>query len=123
MTTQARVGIGQLPIDRFAQATGVQLTGRVLDGTTRVGIPGVTVLLISDAFSVADFTEQWNQEQLYAMAITDSGGNFQIDRLLQPNIPYSVFIVAEGYLPISADGVEVSGDVGSVNIPIFLTRG
>lgn len=123
VTTQARVGIGQLPIDRLAQSTGVQLTGRVLDGTTRVGIPGVTVLLISDAFSVADFTEQWNQEQLYAMAITDSGGNFQIDRLLQPNIPYSVFIVAEGYLPISADGVEVSGDVGSVNIPIFLTRG
>lgn len=123
VTTQARVGIGQLPIDRFAQATGVQLTGRVLDGTTRVGIPGVTVLLISDAFSVADFTEQWNQEQLYAMAITDSSGNFQIDRLLQPSVPYSVFVVAEGYLPISADGVEVSGDVGSVNVPIFLTRG
>ena len=122
-TTQARVGIGQLPIDRFAQATGVQLTGQVVDGTTRAGIPGVTVLLISDAFSVADFTEQWNQDQLFAMAITDSGGNFQIDRLLQPNVLYSVFVVAEGYLPISADGVEVTTNTGSLEVPIYLTRG
>ncbi len=122
-TTEARVGIGQLPIDSFAGATGVQMTGQVMDGTTRTGIPGVSVLLISDAFSVADFTEMWSQDQLYAMAVTDSGGNFQLDRLLQPNALYSVFVVAEGYLPISADAVSVTGDVGSVNVPIYLTRG
>src|SRR5690606_16212178 len=29
--TQARVGIGQLPIDRFVQAGGVQLRGQILD--------------------------------------------------------------------------------------------
>ncbi len=122
-STQARVGIGQLPIDRFAQASGVQLRGQVLDGETRVGIPGVTVLVISDQFSVADFTEAWSADQVYSMAVTDSSGTFQIDRLLQPNTPYSIFIVAEGYLPISADAVELAPDIDSIDVPIYLTHG
>lgn len=122
-TTQARIGIGQLPIDRFAQASGVQLRGQVLDGETRLGIPGVTVLVISDQFSVSDFTEAWSADQVYSMAVTDSSGNFQIDRLLQPNTPYSVFVVAQGYLPISADAVELKPDVDSVDVPIYLTHG
>ncbi len=122
-STEARVGIGQLPIDRFSQASGVQMRGQVLDGATYVGIPGVTVVVISDQFSVSDFTTQWSQDQVYAMAITDSGGNFLIDRLLQPNTPYSVFVVAEGYLPISADNVEVTPDMDSVDVPIYLTKG
>lgn len=122
-TAQARVGIGQLPIDQFSQASGVQLTGQVFDGETRTGIPGVTVVIINENFSVSEFAEQWSQEQVFAIAVTDSGGNFQIDRLLQPNLPYSVFVVAEGYLPITADGVTVTSDTGSVNVPIYLTRG
>ena len=122
-STTARVGIGQLPIDRFSQASGTQMRGQVLDGETRVGIPGVTVVLINENFSVSEFTDQWSQDQVYSMAITDSSGNFQIDRLLQPNVPYSVFVVAEGYLPIAADGVEVKPDQQSVDVPIYLTKG
>ena len=122
-STTARVGIGQLPIDRFAQASGTQMRGQVLDGETRVGISGVTVVLISQDFSVSEFTSQWSQDQVYSMAITDSSGNFQIDRLLQPNVPYSVFVVAEGYLPIAADGVEVKANQQSVNVPIYMTHG
>ena len=122
-STTARVGIGQLPINRFAQASGVQMRGEVLDGETRAGIPGVTVVLISDQFSVSQFTDQWSQDQVYALAVTDSGGSFQIDRLLKPDTPYSVFVVAEGYLPISADAVKVSADTDSVDVPIYLTHG
>ena len=121
--TSAGVGIGLLPIDRFAQAGGVQMRGQVLDAETRQGIPGVTVVLISDKFSVSEFTDAWSQDQVYALATTDSTGSFQIDRLLQPNVPYSVFVVANGYLPISADGVEVTPDVDTVDVPIYLTHG
>ena len=121
--TSARVGIGLLPIDRFAQAGGVQMRGQVLDAQTRQGIPGVTVVLISDKFSVSEFTDAWSQDQVYALATTDSTGSFQIDRLLQPNTPYSLFVVADGYLPISADGVEVTPDVDTVSVPIYLTHG
>ncbi|MBK8032331.1 MAG: trypsin-like peptidase domain-containing protein [Chloroflexi bacterium] len=121
--TEARVGIGQLPIDRFAQASGIQMRGQILDAVTGDGIPGVTFVLVSADFSAAEFTRDWSQEQIYALAITDRNGRFQLDRPLQPNTPYSVVIVASGYIPVLADGVEVAPDAGVVDVPIYLTRG
>lgn len=120
---EARVGIGQLPIDRFAQASGIQMRGQVLDAVTGDGIPGVTFVLVNADYSAAEFARDWNLEQVYAIAITDRNGRFQIDRPLQPAIPYSVVIVAEGYIPVLADGVELTPNAGVVDIPIYLTRG
>jgi S1-C subfamily serine protease len=102
------VGIGQLPIDPFASAEGVQLNGRIIDAETGEGIPGVTFLLISEDFSIEDFV--WDSDQLYAQATTDQNGRFQLSRLLQYDAPYSVMIAADGYLPISADGIVVRVD-------------
>ncbi|MBC7870930.1 MAG: trypsin-like peptidase domain-containing protein [Chitinophagaceae bacterium] len=120
-SVEAQVGIGQLPIDIFAQATGIQLRGRVIDAETTEGISGVTFILISENFSVEDFT--WSQDQIYAIATTDSLGQFQIDRLLQFGAPYSVMIAADGYLPISADGFEVDAETDNpLEIVIPLTR-
>ncbi len=121
--TQARVGIGQLPIDRFAQASGIQMRGQILDAVTSEGIPGVTIVLVSADFSAAEFARDWNQDQVYALAVTDRNGRFQLDRPLQPNTPYSVVIVAMGYIPVLADGVEVAPDAGVIDVPIYLTRG
>jgi S1-C subfamily serine protease len=126
-STDARVGIGQLPIDRFQQAEGVQLRGQLLDSETLEGVPGVSVLLISEDFSVADFTRDWQQDQLYDMSTTDRNGRFQIERPLQRDVPYSIVIIAEGYLPLTADGVEITDDNHPDNSPVevllHLTRG
>ncbi|HEX2905303.1 MAG TPA: carboxypeptidase-like regulatory domain-containing protein [Phototrophicaceae bacterium] len=110
-SAQAQVGIGQLSIDPFAQASGVQLRGQILDADTREGIPGVSFILLSEAYSVSDFT--WSQNQIYTMATTDRNGRFQLDRPLQlslsedSEIAYSAIIAAEGYLPINRDGIKV----------------
>lgn len=119
--TEALVGIGQLPIDRFADASGVQLGGRILDSVTNAGIPDVTFVLISEDFSVADFV--WDSEQIYALGTTDRNGEFQLDRLLEIStdartVPYSVVIRAEGYLPIEADGFVVDDQTDN---PLYLT--
>jgi hypothetical protein len=105
-TAQFTVGIGQLEIDRLAQAGGVTLTGKIIDVETEIGIPGATFVLISEDFSIADF--QWRQDQIYALAITDRNGNFEIDRPLQFDAPYSVYVLAEGYIPITADGFSIT---------------
>lgn len=105
LTASATVGIGQLRIDRFATASGVALRGRIYDAETGIGIPGVTFVLISADFSIADFT--WAQEQVYALAVTDRNGEFLIDRPLELASLYSVFIAADGYLPLTADGFEL----------------
>ncbi len=125
-SAQAQVGIGQLPIDRFAQASGVLMRGQVRDANTDQGIPGVTIILLSEEYSVSDF--DWNANKIYSLAITDSNGSFQIDRRLrystedQP-IAYSAIITANGYLPITADGVEVTAETENpLNTIIYLSR-
>jgi hypothetical protein len=126
VTAQAQVGIGQLPIDEFAQADGVQLTGQILDADTQQGIAGVTVVIISDQFSTSDFI--WLQDQIFSIAITDRNGLFEVERPLQlttedRSIAYSLLIAADGYLPISADGIEVTETTPNpLNLIIYLTK-
>lgn len=121
-SSTAQVGIGQLPIDRFATVTGLQLRGHIYDSDTGEGIPGITFVLITEDFSIADFV--WRQDQIYASAVTDRNGNFQVDRLLQYESPYSVIIAAEGYLPIAVDGFEVDTETPNpLDLVIPLTRG
>jgi hypothetical protein len=105
VSVKAQVGIGLLPIERVVQAQGVQLTGRVLDADSGQGIPNVTLILVSKEFSVAEFV--WDQSQVYASAVTDAQGRFRIERPLELKAPYSIVISARGYLPVSADQVEV----------------
>jgi hypothetical protein len=119
--TEAQVGIGQLPIDRFAQVSGVVVQGQIFDAETQQGLSGVTVIIISEDFSIADF--RWDQSQVYALAVTDRNGRFQIDRSLQLGAPYSVLIVANGYLPINADGFELDAQtLNPLEMTIYLTR-
>lgn len=115
------VGIGQLPIDRLATTDGILLEGRVIDVSTRQGIPNVTVIIISDQFSVADFV--WNTSQIFSMATTDRNGRFQLPRLLEistdtRSVPYSVMIAAQGYKTIQADGFVVDNETPN---PLELT--
>lgn len=125
-SVQAQVGIGQLLIDPFAQASGVQLRGQILDADTRQGVPGVTFILLSKDYSVSDFT--WNQSQIFAMAITDRSGRFQIDRPLQLSteatpVAYSAIVSAQGYLPITADGIEVDNETANpLDITLYMIR-
>ena len=115
------VGIGQLPIDEFAQADGIRLSGTIYDGETGNGISGVTFALISEDFSIEDFV--WEQEQIYSLAITDRNGNFVHDRPLEFEAPYSVYIIADGYLPIRADGYIITEEDGlQIEMSIPLTK-
>lgn len=118
-----RVGVGLLPIDRFAVTSGVQMSGQIMDSVTREGIPGATFVIITEDYSAAEFNRDWRQDQIYAIAVTDRNGRFEIDRLLQPGIQYSIVIVAEGYLPIAADAIEFTLENNPVEVPIYLTRG
>jgi len=125
-SAEATVGIGQLSIDRFSGTEGLQLRGTIIDTDTGRGIPGVTFVLLTEEFSVADFV--WDSEQIFALATTDRNGFFEVDRLLEisteaRSIPYSVVIQAEGYLPITQDGFVVDAETENpLELTIYLTR-
>jgi hypothetical protein len=86
----------------------------------------VTFVLISDQFSVEEF--QWRADQIYSLAVTDLDGRFEIDRPLEFStedrpVPYSAIVTAEGYLPVSADGIEITfGEENPVDMTIYMTR-
>jgi len=122
VSTEARVGIGQLPIDRFAQASGIELRGQIRDADTGLGIPGATFFLVNEEFSASDFLRDLSFAQIYATATTDSDGRFTIDRRLQATVPYSVVIMAAGYLPITSDGVEVVPEDSPIDVTIYMQR-
>jgi S1-C subfamily serine protease len=119
---EARVGIGQLPIDRFAQASGVEMRGRIRDADTGLGIPGAAFFLVSEQFSADDFLRDLDMAQVYAVSISDAAGNFSIDRPLQPAVPYSVVVLASGYLPVTADNVRVLPSDSPIDVTIYLQR-
>ncbi|WP_162909946.1 trypsin-like peptidase domain-containing protein [Aggregatilinea lenta] len=126
LTVTARVGLGQLPVDTFASAEGVQMSGHIYDAETGQGVPGAMFIVLEPEFSVEDFT--WDQTQVLGSSMADSEGRFQIPVLLPRGtedepVLYSVLVQAEGYLPVSADGIEVNDTTPSpVDLTIRLTR-
>lgn len=121
VSIEADIGIGQLPIDLLAQAEGVLLRGQILNADTNVGVPGVSLLLLSEQFSVEDFESR--SDQLYAMTTTDRQGRFQFNRPLAYDAPYSIIITAEGFLPLTADGFQMTEDnPNPFDMTIYLTR-
>lgn len=70
---------------------------------------------------MADFV--WDISQIYALAITDRNGRFEIDRSLELGSPYSVIVEVEGYLPLAVDGFKLSPEDGNpIDMLIELMR-
>jgi S1-C subfamily serine protease len=122
----ARIGLGQLPVDTFASAEGVQMTGRITDAETGDGIPGALFVVLEPEYSVEDFL--WTEAQVLGISLADNEGRFQVPELLprgttdEPML-YSVLIRAEGYIPITADAIAVTGETESpVELNVALSR-
>lgn len=121
-SSQVSLGIGQLEINRLEEVGGTQLGGQIVDADSGEGIEGATFILISEDFSIADFV--WDAEQIFALAIADRNGRFEIDRPVEFDAPYSVYVIAEGYLPITQDGFLISeenlAEAGGSPIDMFI---
>ncbi|MBX3083652.1 MAG: trypsin-like peptidase domain-containing protein [Anaerolineae bacterium] len=105
-TATAKVGLGQLPVTTFGTAEGIQLQGVVVDAETGEGIPGVQVILLKVEYAVADFTR--DRSEIYDLSITDTQGQFSMSRLLaRDSRPYSMIVLAQGYLPLSSDNITI----------------
>lgn len=120
------VGLGQLPVESFASAEGVQMRGRITDAETGEGIPGVMFIVLEAEFSVEDW--DWDESKVLSLAQTDRNGFYQIPVLLprgtlEAPILYSVLVRADGYFPVAADGIPVTDATPSpVEINVVMNR-
>lgn len=126
VTTTVRVGLGQLPVNVFESAEGVQMTGRIIDTETGKGIPGALFIVLKPEFSIEDFL--WDQSQVLGMSLADNQGYYQVPQLLPRGdedepLLYSILVQAEGYMPVNADGIVIGQNTASpVEINVKLTR-
>lgn len=118
---EAIVGIGQLPLDRFAEFAGTVLSGTVIDAATQLGISGVSIVLISEDYAASEFV--WREDQIVALATSDRRGRFQFARPLAFDTFYSVVIEADGYIPHAADEFFYEADQPFADIRIEMVRG
>lgn len=122
----ADVGLGQLPVETFASAEGVQLQGQIINSETGEGVPGATFIVLEADFSVQDWI--WDSSQVLGTTQTDRNGFFVIPVLLprgtlEAPILYSVLVRAEGYYPVSADGIPVTdATISPLIIEVELNR-
>src|SRR5450432_1675213 len=106
-TATAKIGLGQLPVTTFGVATGVQVQGRITDAETGAPIPGVTFIMLKTTLLASEFT--WDKSQVYDLSFTDADGQFTLFKLLAiDKNGYSVVIIAQGFLPISTDGITIT---------------
>ncbi|MBN1679964.1 MAG: trypsin-like peptidase domain-containing protein [Anaerolineae bacterium] len=106
-----KVGLGQLPVGAFASAEGIQMTGRITDAETGQGIPGAMFIVLKSEYAIEDFL--WTKDQVLGVSLADNEGRFQIPVLLPRGtldepILYSVLANAEGYIPITTDGIIIT---------------
>lgn len=114
--SSVKIGIGQLPVETFLRASGIQIQGRVTDAETRQGISGVMVIVIKGTVITKEFT--WDMSEVVELAVTDSLGQFQLKRLLPRNETYNMLVVARGYLPLTTDGIKLDNTTKN---PFILT--
>jgi S1-C subfamily serine protease len=100
-----KIGIGQLPIETFLRSSGVQLQGLIRDSETQRGVAGVMFIVIRGNVVTREFT--WNMSEVVEIAITDSQGQFQLNRLLPRGQTYNLLVVGRGYLPLATDGLRI----------------
>ncbi|NDJ75036.1 MAG: hypothetical protein GYB65_02150 [Chloroflexi bacterium] len=122
---RVRVGLGQLPVEVFESAEGAQMSGTITDAETGAGIPGAMFIVLEPEFSIEDFL--WESRQIRSLSTADENGRFQVPILLRRGtedepLLYSIMVMADGYLPVSADGILVDNTTESpVEINVELT--
>lgn len=122
----AEVGLGQLPVETFASAGGIQMQGQIIDAETGKGIPGATFIVLEADFSIEDWV--WDSSQVLGTTQADRNGFFVVPVLLprgtvEAPVLYSVLVRADGYYPVSTDGIPVTdATISPLVIEVELNR-
>lgn len=94
---------GKVVVGRRVEDTDTEISGQVVDASTRRGIPDVLVLALHPGVRVQDFLQQKRREMIFASAKTDRNGHFTFDRQLPKGQAYGLVVVARGYRDLAIE--------------------
>ncbi len=98
----------------------LRIQGYILDADTRRGIEGAVYLVLVPGVTVDDWGGDEND--IYASGLTDAAGYFELDGLLERGKAYSIIVWAEGYLPVTGDGIRVGNETSPLEVEILLQK-
>lgn len=103
---------------------GVVVIGTVVDANRRTkAIPGATVIFLNPGVRIDQWVKTQKKQDVYATAVTDADGWFQLSNPVQPGETYPVIVVADGYRPVTEQNFTVPADAESPHeLTITLVR-
>jgi len=101
------------PAPEPAPASGVTVSGQVVDAQSGLPVPGAIVLFLAPGTSVSDVDDDNLTRVAYTTGLADSTGHFAANRALARPAHYGVMVVADGYRWIGTDDAIDVGDSAS----------
>ena len=99
---------------------GLQIQGYILDANTQRGIEGAVYVVLVPGVTVNDW--EGDEEDVYTGGVADTDGYFELDGLLERGKAYSIIVWAEGYAPVTGDGVQIGNEASPLEVEILLQK-
>ncbi|MFN2110945.1 MAG: hypothetical protein ACK2UI_14925, partial [Anaerolineae bacterium] len=99
---------------------GLQIQGYILDANTQRGIEGAVYVVLVPGVTVNEW--EGDEEDVYTGGVADTDGYFELDGLLERGKAYSIIVWAEGYAPVTGDGVQIGNEASPLEVEILLQK-
>jgi len=117
---------GQVVIGKRSEDTDTEVSGQVIDASTKRGISEALVIALRPDVKVAAFLQEQRRDMAFTSARTDRAGRFTFPKQLPKGQAYGLIVVARGYRDLAIEGaLRVSGQAperAQLN-PIAMQRG
>jgi len=110
LLTSGAVQVGDEDCGDECGGETVTLQGVVTDKRTKKPIKGATVVLLNPGITVEEFVDTQKEEDVYAIAQTNSKGQFIVEQPLEREVGYGIIILAKGYKPLAQDDFTIAAD-------------
>ena len=99
---------------------GLQIQGYILDADTQRGIEGAVYVVLVPGMTVDDW--EGGEEDIYTGGVADANGYFELSGLLERGKAYSIIVWAEGYAPVTGDGIKIGNEASPLEVEILLQK-
>ncbi len=119
-SASATIGGEAPPTPMPPTGKGLQIQGYILDADTQRGIEGAVYVVLIPGVTVGEW--EGNEEGIYTGGVTDADGYFELEDLLERGETYSIIVWADGYVPVTGDGIQIGNEASPLEVEILLQK-
>lgn len=101
---KAVIAEGKVQIGRAVQDTDSEISGKIINASTKRGIKDALVIALNPSVSGQDFVRFQKKEMAFTSARTKQGGTFTFPKQLPKGQAYSLVVIARGFRDLIIEG-------------------